>query len=93
MPDQLPHFTCNQEGVQDVCASGSICLRHNCYISCAGNPNACQTADQFNLCKSVTTDTGTYQVCGSSTNLGSDCDPTVGKNCPNSGICIDGYCH
>jgi hypothetical protein len=32
-------------------------------------------------------------VCGSSTNLGSQCDPTSGLACPNSGVCIDGYCH
>jgi hypothetical protein len=93
MPDQLPHFTCTQEGVQDVCATGSICLRHNCYISCASNPNVCQTASEFNICKTVTTESGSYQVCGSNSNLGSDCDPTIGKNCPNNGICIDGYCH
>jgi len=93
MPDQTPNFVCTTEGVQDVCASGSICLRHNCYISCATNANACQTADQFNVCKTVTTETGSYQVCGSNSNLGSDCDPTIGKNCPTAGICIDGYCH
>jgi len=34
-----------------------------------------------------------YDVCGSATNLGSDCDPTIGKNCPGTGVCIDGYCH
>jgi len=93
MPNEKPNFICNVEGTQDACASGSICLRHNCYISCVGNANACATADQFNVCKSVTTETGTYQVCGSDSNLGSDCDPTIGKNCPGSTICIDGYCH
>jgi hypothetical protein len=93
MPVQQPVFTCTTEGQQAECANGSICLRHNCYISCAVDANACATADQFNICKSVTTSSGTYQVCGSSTTLGSDCDPTVGKNCPNSGVCIDGYCH
>jgi hypothetical protein len=93
MPNQLPSFTCTTEGVQAECATGSICLRHNCYISCAANPNACQTASEFNVCKTVTTTSGSYQVCGSSTNLGSDCDPTIGKNCPANGVCIDGYCH
>ncbi len=94
MPNQKPNFICNTEGVQDNCAAGSICLRHECYISCSpSDPNACKTADQFNICKSVTTSTGTYNVCGSSTNLGNQCDPTQGLNCPNSGICIDGYCH
>ena len=97
MPHQQPTFICSTEGVQAECATGSICLRHNCYISCAGNPNTCSTADQFNVCKAVTVAegdaSGSYQVCGSNTNLGSDCDPTIGKNCPNSGVCIDGYCH
>jgi hypothetical protein len=92
MPDQQPVFTCTTEGQQAECATGSICLRHNCYIRCDVNPNAC-TTPQFMVCKSVTLQSGTYQVCGSSTNLGSDCDPTIGKNCPNMGVCIDGYCH
>lgn len=94
MPAETPNFVCNQEGVQDKCTTGSICLRHNCYIACSPtDPNACKTADQFNVCKSVTTTSGTYNVCGSATNLGSDCDPTIGKNCPGTQICIDGYCH
>lgn len=93
MPAEKPNFICDVEGVQDKCASGSICLRHDCYISCIGNANACQTAAEFNICKTVTTQSGSYQVCGSSSNLGSDCDPTIGKNCPTSGVCIDGYCH
>ncbi len=93
MPNEKPSFLCVTEGVQDACATGSICLRHECYISCATDANACKTADQFNLCKTVTTQSGSYQVCGSATNLGSDCDPTIGKNCPGTGICIDGYCH
>ncbi len=94
MPNEKPNFVCNQEGVQDACASGSICLRHNCYISCSpSDANACKTADQFNVCKTVTTQSGSYNVCGSATNLGSDCDPTIGKNCPGTGVCIDGYCH
>ncbi len=93
MPNEKPNFLCNVEGTQDACASGSICIRHDCYISCQTNANACATADQFNLCKTVTTQSGSYQVCGSSTNLGSDCDPTIGKNCPSNGVCIDGYCH
>jgi hypothetical protein len=93
MPNEKPNFICQNEGVQDACATGSLCLRHNCYISCQSNPNACATADQFNICKTVTTTSGSYNVCGSSSNLGSDCDPTIGKNCPTTGVCIDGYCH
>lgn len=93
MPDQKPVFTCNTEGVQDACAAGSLCLRHSCYISC--NPDAgtsCATADKFNVCKSVTTSSGSYNVCGSSSNLGSECDPAAGKNCTGGLVCIDGFC-
>lgn len=92
-PDEKPVFTCATEGQKDACASGSICLRHSCYISCGGDAsNACTTADKFNVCKQVTTGSGTYSVCGSNTNLGTECDPTQGKNCTAPAICIDGYC-
>jgi hypothetical protein len=102
IPDQKPNpFTCGTDGQPGDgqpgdCKAGSTCLHHSCYISC--NPEAgataCQTADQFNQCKSVTSTSGSYYVCGSSTNLGSQCDPTTGKTCPNSSeICVDGFCH
>jgi hypothetical protein len=100
IPNQKPQFTCNTDGqpgdgLAGDCATGSICLHHSCYIAC--NPeagaSACQTADQFNICKQVTTSTGTYSVCGSNSNLGNQCDPTQGINCPSSSsVCIDGYC-
>jgi hypothetical protein len=92
-PDQQPVFTCSTDGAQDACQAGSICLRHSCYIACGGDAgqSTCQTADQFNQCKAVTTSSGSHQVCGSTTNLGTDCDPTQNKNCA-SGVCIDGYC-
>ncbi len=97
IPDQKPQFVCNTEGVQDSCASGSICLHHNCYIACttadAGDAGSgCLQADKFNLCKAVQTSTGTYDVCGSATNLGNQCDPTQNKSCMAPAICIDGYC-
>lgn len=93
IPSQKPQFICNVEGQQDACASGSICLHHNCYIACSPDAgNACATAAQFNICKPVTTSTGTYDVCGSNSNLGGQCDPTQGKNCNSPQICIDGYC-
>lgn len=101
IPDQKPQFVCQTDGqpgdgMVGNCAGGSICLHHNCYISC--NPDAgagaCTTADQFNQCKQVTTSTGTYSVCGSSTNLGSACDPTQGKQCVDTTkVCIDGNCY
>jgi hypothetical protein len=94
IPDQKPVFTCNTDGVQDKCDKGSICLHHSCYIAC--DPEAstsCTTADNFNICKPVTTTSGTYFVCASSSNLGNDCDPTRDLMCPTStDVCIDGYC-
>jgi hypothetical protein len=97
IPDQKPQFICNTEGVQDSCASGSICLHHSCYISCTpgdSGASTCQHADNFNVCKPVTTSTGTYNVCGSTSNLGNQCDPTQGIICtsPTEPVCIDGYC-
>lgn len=93
-PDQQPVFTCNTDGVQDSCQQGSICLRHSCYIACDADagPSACKAADNFNQCKTVTTSSGPHSVCGSTNNLGTDCDPTQGKACASPLICIDGYC-
>ncbi len=93
IPDQKPQFVCATEGMQDACKMGSLCLHHNCYIGCDSDASMpCKNADQFNICKSVTTISGTYSVCGSSTNLGNEGDPTQGKNCNGGLICIDGYC-
>ena len=93
-PNEKPVFTCTVDGAQDKCQSGSLCLRHSCYISCDADagPDACKNADQFNVCKSVTTSSGPHSVCGSDTNLGTDCDPTQGKNCASPLVCIDGFC-
>jgi len=92
IPTQSASFTCTADGQQDVCASGSICLHHSCYIACdPPNENACDGLPSFNQCKAVTTSSGTHQVCGSSENLGDECGPTV--DCPAGNICIDGYCN
>jgi hypothetical protein len=93
-PEERPVFTCSTEGTRDACQEGSICLRHSCYIACAADAGAgaCRSADTFNVCKPVTTSSGSYNVCGSATNLGTECDPTQAKNCPPTKICIDGFC-
>ncbi len=92
-PDEKPVFTCVTDGAKDKCQAGSLCLRHSCYISCdAAVPDSCKSADQFNVCKSVTTSSGPHSVCGSTTNLGTDCDPTQAKNCASPLVCIDGFC-
>jgi hypothetical protein len=99
IPDQKPVFICAVDGqpgdgTMGKCATGSICLHHACYIACDydAGMTACKQTDRFNICKLVTTSSGTYSVCGSSSNLGSECDPTQGKNCTSPAICIDGYC-
>lgn len=93
IPDQSGIFVCAIEGMQDACAAGSICLHHSCYISCAAPADqACVALPDFNLCKSVTTTTGSYPVCGSDANLGNECDPTASLSCSPGLICIDGFC-
>lgn len=94
MPDQRPVFTCANEGKQDACAQGSICLRHSCYIACDADAgaDACRTSDTFNVCKPVTTGTGTFNVCGSDSNLGTECDVAAGRACASPLVCIDGFC-
>lgn len=98
--DDRPIFFCDKSGTadgsQDVCASGSICLHHNCYLTCGGasDTTTCAKADKFPTCKSVTTSSGVHFVCGSSTNLGGECDPTTTppKSCVTGKICVDGFC-
>ncbi len=93
IPDQSAIFVCSLDGMQDACASGSICLHHSCYISCeTPNQNACSALPDFDQCKAVTTPSGSHQVCGSTDNLGSECDPTAGNNCTAGLVCIDGFC-
>jgi len=94
-PDQKPVFSCTApDGEQGECQAGSICLRHSCYIGCDADAGseACKSADTFNVCKQVTTSSGTHAVCGSDSNLGTDCDPTASKNCASPLVCIDGFC-
>lgn len=98
--DDRPIFFCDNDGTkdgqQDKCATGSICLHHNCYISCTGSSDTttCAKADKFPVCKSVTTSSGPHNVCGSNTSLGSECDPTSTppKACASGKVCIDGFC-
>jgi hypothetical protein len=108
IPNQAPQFICNAEGLNSGCAQGSVCIHHSCYIACANEAdggaseagatdggaaaNSCATADKFNVCKQVSTGTGTYSVCGSASNLGAECDPTQNKACASGKVCIDGYC-
>lgn len=92
IPNQTATFTCQVDGSQDICANGSICLHHSCYISCEQNPTTCDNLPSFNLCKAVTTTSGAHQVCGSDDNLGNECDPTASLACGAGDICVDGFC-
>jgi hypothetical protein len=93
IPSQTPSFICTTDGMQDACAMDSVCLHHNCYLSCE-DPNAavCDSFPPFTICKTVTTSSGDHKVCGSDDNLGNECDPTAGLACAPGKICIDGFC-
>jgi hypothetical protein len=94
VPDQAATFTCTTDGVQDSCASGSICLHHDCWISCdAPNQNACAAQTVTSTCKPVVDNGTSYNVCGTPTNLGNQCGAgTNGLACSNGLVCIDGFC-
>jgi len=94
IPNQSAFFVCTVDGSQDVCAGGSICLHHSCYISCeTPNELACSALPDFNECKTVTTTSGDHAVCGSDQNLGNECDPTIELLCGPGSVCIDGFCN
>jgi hypothetical protein len=92
IPSQAATFTCANDGVQDACADGSICVHHSCYISCAMSITVCQGLPVFNQCQAIESSSGTYTVCGSPDSLGSDCDPTEELECMGAQVCVDGVC-
>jgi hypothetical protein len=94
IPSQKIVAQCASEGVQGNCSTGQVCIRQHCYTSCAtpdGGLGACTEAGQ-DICKTITSASGAYAVCGSTSNLGSECDLTVGKRCPTGFVCTDGFC-
>ena len=40
----------------------------------------------------VTAGATTYAICGTTTTLGSECDPSADKFCAMGKTCIDGFC-
>jgi hypothetical protein len=83
------------DGVQDACNTGSICLHHDCWISCdAPNQSACTNQPLLNTCKPVADASVIYNVCGTPQNLGSMCGAgSVGNQpCQGGAVCIDGFC-
>jgi hypothetical protein len=94
IPDEQAQFTCKNDGssgtTANTCPASSVCLHGDCYASCGGDGGGCLGAGES--CKSVRIPKGTYAVCATASNLGSECDPAVGDYCANAGVCIDGYC-
>jgi hypothetical protein len=94
IPNQAATFTCNVDGQQDACKMGSICLHHDCWISCDPTvANPCVNAI-LNTCKPVVDQGKTYNVCGTSQNLGNQCGAGSANNqsCSGGQVCIDGFC-
>ncbi|MDP9001279.1 MAG: hypothetical protein M3O46_14350 [Myxococcota bacterium] len=95
IPNEAAHFTCKNDGqsgqLATTCGATEICLHHGCYAGCDIDAGLGACMDTSLSCKRVTLTAGTYDVCGTPSNLGSDCDPPAGKYCA-AGVCIDGYC-
>jgi hypothetical protein len=94
LPIQSPAaFACTNDGhagaVANTCSLTSICIHHDCYATCAFDAGVCVAP---NVCKMVTTETGTYAICGLPQQLGSECDPAQGRYCSAGEVCVDGYC-
>jgi hypothetical protein len=94
IPDQQAQFTCENDGnvgaLASTCDPSSICLHGDCYPTCDVDAGSCAGPGQ--ACKSVTIPKGTYAVCATASNLGSECNPAVGNYCASTSVCIDGYC-
>jgi len=93
MPDEAARFACKNDGqgglLANECDDTQICVHHSCYAACDPDGGVC--ADPSQSCKQVTVSAGTYAVCGSASNLGSQCDLATGHPC-TTGVCVDGYC-
>lgn len=95
IPSQKIVAQCTGEGIQASCGAGQICLHHHCYTSCAGVDGGvaeCTVGPDQDVCRTVGGVGGPYDVCGSSSNLGSECDWTASTPCPTGQTCVDGFC-
>jgi hypothetical protein len=92
IPDQQAQFDCPNsiDGTACTLPAGGpgICLHGDCYSGC---PDGGGCPSSSPVCKSVTDNRGAYNVCGTSTDLGDQCNPAVGAYCTGA-TCIDGYC-
>jgi hypothetical protein len=90
IPDQQAVIACSIEGTACTGSSGSgVCVRGGCYAACPDG-GGCTGGDD--VCKAVTGNKGSYQLCGTATNLGNDCNAAVGSYCAPGSYCIDGTC-
>jgi hypothetical protein len=97
VPDEAAMFSCRNDGqtseLANVCANGSVCLHHDCYVECdATDDGGSACADPSQACKEVTVAAGTYGVCAPPNGLGSECDLAEMVACPSGHTCVDGYC-
>ena len=92
--DEAAIFECTNDGLEgssaNSCATGNLCLHHSCYTDCGGSANNC--TGNTPVCKTVTIPKGMFSVCGTATDLGSDCDPQNAVACNALKTCVDGYC-
>jgi len=61
----------------------------DCYVGCADAGSCTGSAP---VCKEVPDNRGSYDICGTATNLGDQCNPAVGEYCTGGKVCVDGYC-
>jgi hypothetical protein len=94
VPEERASFACKNNGdmgsLANRCPPAAICLHGDCYVACfAGDGGGCAPSQ---TCTNVAIAQGTFAVCGNGSNLGSECDPAAGADCPTNLVCIDGYC-
>ncbi len=90
IPDQQAQFTCSIDGTACSVPGGGTgtCVHGDCYAAC---PDGGGCPVDAPVCKQVPGNKGMYPVCGTSSDLGNQCNPAVGSYC-SAGVCIDGYC-
>jgi len=86
-PAGAVHLLDRRDGRALSRATGT-CVHGDCYVAC---PDGGGCSGDAPVCKQVPGNKGIYAVCGTSSDLGSECNPAVGSYC-SAGLCIDGYC-
>ena len=94
IPDQQARFTCQNDGNRGRSPTRATraASASTATVTRLAMPTAAACAVPGESCKSVTIAKGTYAVCGTATDLGSECNPAVGLYCVSPKECIDGYC-